>query len=73
MRSFAEAWPSKQIVQTLSGQLSWSHNVTLLTKLKDNREREWYACATIQNGWSLHVLAVQIDTQLHKRQGAAIS
>ena len=73
MRSFAEAWPNNEIVQTLSGQLSWSHNVKLLTKLKDKSEREWYARAAIQNGWSLNVLAMQIDTQLHKRQGAVIS
>jgi len=72
MRNFAEAWSNKLIVQTVSGQLSWSHNVTLLTKLKDNREREWYARATIQNGWSLNVMAMQIDTQLHKRQGTVI-
>lgn len=61
MRSFAEAWPSKHIVQTLSGQLSWSHNVTLLAKLKDNGVRERYSKAAIEQGWSRNLLVAQIE------------
>ncbi len=72
MRAFAEAWPAEFVPQ-LVGQLPWGHNRELLTKLKDQSEREWYVHAAIQNGWSRNVLVAQIDTQLHKRQGAAIS
>lgn len=73
MRAFAEAWPDERIVQRVIAQLPWGHNIELLTKLKDPAERLWYARTNIENGWSRPVLAMQIDTQLHKRQGAAVS
>ena len=31
MRAFAEAWPDAEIVQQAVGQLSWGHNLVLLT------------------------------------------
>ncbi|MET3124797.1 putative nuclease of restriction endonuclease-like (RecB) superfamily [Oxalobacteraceae bacterium GrIS 2.11] len=72
MRAFAEAW-SPEFVPQLVGQLPWGHNRELLTKLKQQNEREWYARAAIQNGWSRNVLVAQIETKLHKRQGASAS
>ena len=40
MRAFAAAWNGAEpIVQTPSGQLSWSHNVALLNKLDDHELR----------------------------------
>ena len=33
MRAFAEAWYDEQIVQQLVGQLTWGHNLVLITKL----------------------------------------
>ncbi len=36
------------IVQQLVGQIPWGHNITLLTKVKDSAEREWYAHAAIE-------------------------
>jgi predicted nuclease of restriction endonuclease-like (RecB) superfamily len=74
MRAFAEVWTDEQIVQQVVAQLPWGHNIELLSaKLKSIEERLWYARANIQNGWSRSVLAMQIDTLLHKRQGAVIS
>lgn len=69
MRKFAESWPEKQIVQDLLAQISWYHNLALLEKLKDRDLRVWYARKTIENGWSRNILAVQIETKLHKRIG----
>jgi len=43
MRALAESWPDVSIVQQLVGQIPWGHNITLLTKVKDSAEREWYA------------------------------
>jgi predicted nuclease of restriction endonuclease-like (RecB) superfamily len=72
MRAFAAAWNGPEsIVQTPSGQLSWSHNVALLTKLDDHEIRRWYASKAVQNGWSVAVLEHQILTRLHTRTGAA--
>ena len=73
MRSFAEAWPDKQIVQQLVAQIPWGHNLVLLSKLKTKEERLAYAQKTIENGWSRNVLVMQIETAALKREGAAIT
>jgi len=73
MRSFAEAWPDGSIVQQLVGQLPWGHNILLLTKVKKPEHRQWYAQATIANGWSRAVLRMQVDTHAHRRQGKAVT
>lgn len=57
-----------QIVQTLSAQLSWSHNVVLMDKVKDADRRSWYSKATVQEGWSVAVLVHQIESKLYERQ-----
>jgi predicted nuclease of restriction endonuclease-like (RecB) superfamily len=49
------------------------HNIELLDKLNTADEREWYAQAAIEHGWSRAVLANQIMSQLHQRAGAAPS
>lgn len=72
MRAFAAAWNREEpIVQTPSGQLSWSHNVVLLNKLDDHELRRWYASRAVQHGWSVAALEHQILTSLHTRTGAA--
>jgi len=50
MRSFAEAWDTEQIVQQLVGQIPWGQNITIITKLKSRKEREWYAQKAIEHG-----------------------
>lgn len=73
MKAFAEAYPDEQIVQRSVAQLPWRHNIALLEKLKSTNERLWYAQKAIENGWSRDILAIQIETKLHERQGGAIS
>lgn len=74
MRAFAAAWDGPEpIVQTPSGQLSWSHNVALLNKLPEHRLRRWYASKAVEHGWSVAVLEHQILTRLHHRTGAALN
>lgn len=71
MRSFAEAWPDETIVQQLLHKLPWGQNVRLLDKVKDSAQREWYARACIDQGWSRNVLEMQIESGLFARQGVA--
>lgn len=72
MRAFATVWNSEEsIVQSVSGQLSWSHNVALLNKLDDHELRRWYAASAVRHGWSVAVLEHQIRTSLHARTGVA--
>lgn len=73
MRAFAASWPDAEIVQQAVGQLPWGHNLVLLTKLKTQAEREWYASKAIENNWSRNVLVMQIETGLHERSGTAVT
>jgi len=72
MKAFAEAWPDTAICQRVVGKLPWGQNIELL-RLKDPALRLWYADATLAEGWSRPVLAAQIDTRLHERQGRAVT
>ena len=66
MIRFAELFPSLEIVQTLSAQLSWSH-FTALISLEDSLKREFYLTMAIQERWSVRTLADRIDKLLFER------
>ncbi len=72
MRAVAKAWPDAAIVQRVVGRLPWGQNIELL-RVKPSDTRLWYAEAALANGWSRPVLAAQIDTRLHVRQGGAVT
>lgn len=60
MQTFAGAWPKRPIAQQAAAQLPWGHIMVLLDKVPDPIERDWYAEATLANGWSRNVLLNQI-------------
>jgi predicted nuclease of restriction endonuclease-like (RecB) superfamily len=51
----------------------WGHHALLLEKIKPLEQRYWYMQQTLTYGWSRNVLAFQIDSAAHARQGQAIS
>ncbi|HVT29111.1 MAG TPA: PDDEXK nuclease domain-containing protein [Lacipirellulaceae bacterium] len=61
------------IVQAPLAQLPWYHHLALLDKLEKVGDRLWYAAKAVEHGWSRNVLALQIESGLHKRQGKAVS
>lgn len=63
MRNFYIKYP---IVQTLSGQLSWSHYCELLS-ISDDTKRSFYEKEIINSKWSVRELKRQIDTSLFER------
>jgi predicted nuclease of restriction endonuclease-like (RecB) superfamily len=71
MRAFAQAWSSEEFVQQLAAQIPWFHHCTLLDKIKDQSLREWYVRKTTEHGWSRSILEMQIESQAHRRFGAA--
>ena len=73
MKVFAEQCPDGRIGQQSAAQLPWFHIVTVLTRLSDPAQREWYARAALEQSWSRDTLAMQIKGQLHLRQGAAVT
>ena len=68
MAKFAAEYTDEQIVQTLSAQLTWSHNIDIMDEVKDMDERKWYMLKAIENGWSHNVLVHQIESKLYERQ-----
>lgn len=78
MRSFYLAYSKvsqavRQIEDSPIFHIPWGHNVILITKLKNNEERLWYAQKTIEHGWSRTILEMQIESDLYNRQGKAIT
>jgi predicted nuclease of restriction endonuclease-like (RecB) superfamily len=73
MKVFAELCPALQIGQQPAAQLPWFHIVTLLTKVQDPDQREWYAIRAVERAWSRATLEASIKAQLHLREGAAVT
>lgn len=73
MRKFAEEYTEDEIGQQLVDRLPWGHIVTLIYDVTDRKVRQFYINQTIENGWSRNILSMQIETNLYKRQGKAIT
>jgi predicted nuclease of restriction endonuclease-like (RecB) superfamily len=58
------------VMQPMVAQISWSHHIILLDKLKDQQLRFFYMQKIIENGWTRDMLANQIESGLHQRLGA---
>jgi len=71
MRKFAEIYPDFQKVQQSVALLPWRNNLTLISKIKDDSEREWYIDKNLENGWNNVVLTHQIEMKLYERQAIA--
>jgi predicted nuclease of restriction endonuclease-like (RecB) superfamily len=86
MKAFYLAWTAEvkklpRPVAELDGEnlpqpvaeIPWGHSVWLLEKIKNPVERIWYAQNTLRHGWSRPVLIHQIETNLYRRQGKAVT
>lgn len=73
MVQFAKVYQDFSISQQVVGQIPWGHNILLLQRLKTIEERLWYAQKTLENGWSRNVLLHWLESNLHKREGKAIT
>ena len=72
-QAVTETSPAPRGVPEPFASLPWGHNVLLIHKLESPKDRLWYGAKAVENGWSRNVLALQIDSGLHKRQGKAVS
>lgn len=72
MKKFYLELSSNEKVQMASAQIPWSHNLLILDKIKNEEERLWYMQKCLENGWSVDVLQIQIETNLYERQGKNI-
>ena len=67
MARFYREYPDIEIVQSVTAQITWTHNIEIL-RVESKEQRLWYINKTIENGWSVNVLAHQIDNNLYFRQ-----
>jgi predicted nuclease of restriction endonuclease-like (RecB) superfamily len=66
------AQPVGQIPAELA-DIPWGHNIVLIEKLDSVEVRLWYARQTAIHGWSRAVLVHQLESDLFRRQGAAVT
>jgi predicted nuclease of restriction endonuclease-like (RecB) superfamily len=53
--------------------IPWGHHILIMQKNSNQADALFYIHQTIENNWSRAILQYHIETQLHKRQGNAIT
>ena len=67
MRQFYVSYNGNKKLQPLVGEIGWSHNVIIMSKCKDNLEREFYIRMTKRMGWTKSVLIHQIENKSYEK------
>ncbi len=67
MRRLYLAYRDNEKLQPLVAEISWSHNLTILDRCKDDLEREFYLRMTRRMGWTRRVLIHQIENQTYEK------
>jgi hypothetical protein len=70
MIRFTKLYPEKQIVVTLSQQLSWSHFVKLIT-IDEPLKRDFYTEMCQLERWNVRNLRQKVDSMLYERTALA--
>ncbi|HCS19402.1 MAG TPA: DUF1016 domain-containing protein [Bacteroidetes bacterium] len=63
MRQIYREYNDNTKLQPLVGEISWSHNLVILSKCKNDQEREFYMRMTKKYGWSKNVLIHQVEAK----------
>lgn len=67
MRRFYTRYAGNEFLRQLVAEIPWGQNLLILSKIKDDKEAEYYLSATAEYGWSRNVLLNQIKSQAYKR------
>lgn len=67
MRQLYRDYSEKPILQPLVREISWAKNLVILSRCKDDLEREFYLRATARFGWTKAVLQHQIDNKSYEK------
>lgn len=73
MTAMVRAWGEAANVPQAVAHLPWGHIRTILDKADTAEERNWYAAAAVQYGWSRNVLLNMMMNRSMERTGAAPS
>lgn len=55
MKKIYEEYRNLEISPLPMAKLTWTHNNTLISKVKDIEKRIWYAKKCLENGWALGI------------------
>lgn len=67
MRQFYSAYKDNSKLQPLVGEISWTKNVIIMQRCKDDIQREFYIKITKKFGWTKDVLINQIEAGAFER------
>lgn len=67
MRQFYETYSGQETLSPFIRQITWTHNLIILSKTKLLEEREFYIKMTIREKWSKRELERQINSALFER------
>jgi predicted nuclease of restriction endonuclease-like (RecB) superfamily len=67
MRQFYLEYRDNSKLQALTGEITWTHNLTVIQKCKDNLEREFYIQMTKRYGWTYRVLSNHIENRSYEK------
>jgi predicted nuclease of restriction endonuclease-like (RecB) superfamily len=65
-RKFYLEYSSSPILQQLVVEIPWGHNVLIMQKIKDEKERLYYIKSTAKFGWTRNVLLNQIKANAYE-------
>jgi len=67
MRQFYLEYKDSTKLQALTGEIGWTHNLTIIQKCKDNLEREFYIQMAKRYGWTYRVLINHIENRSYAK------
>jgi len=67
MRQFYASYKDESKLQPLVGEISWAKNIVIMSKCKDDFEREFYIRMTRKFGWTKSVLIHQIENKSYEK------
>ncbi len=67
MMQFYTEYHSVELLQSMIGEISWTHHTIILSKCKDDQQRRFYILATKKFGWTSRVLSHQIENQTFEK------
>ena len=67
MKLFHETYARDEKLAPMVREISWSHNIVIMERCKDDLQREFYIRMTRKFGWSKNVLIHQIENQTYEK------
>ena len=67
MAQFYSEYHKIENLQPLVGEISWTKHIVIMSKCKDNTQRQFYTIATKKFGWTKDVLTHQIENKTYEK------